>query len=286
MSCWERESLSSVGPINVIIIDSQRLFRDALRRLLDASPVTVVGEGRNVEEALRSIRMGTPLHLAVYNFSSDEEALRELLRLAGLRPSYPDMKLVVLADLQQQSILLGAAQAGVEALLSRDISSDVLQRALELVQLGQRLVPTELVRLFVDPISRTPPARASQREAATTLTDPGRAASLTPRECQILQCLMDGRSNKEIARDLQLTEATVKAHVKALLRKTRMTNRTQAAIWAITNNFQFNEAREVESFYPEASPEFVMPDLRLLRANTATSGASNPVQEVVPFAGE
>lgn len=279
MSRNEREGLDTFNSSRTIIIDSQRLFRDALRRLLEVSSVEVVGEGRDVEEALRSIPAGTSLQLVICSFSSEADALRDLLHAAELRQSFPGLKLVVLADLQQHSILLGSLQAGVEALLSRDISSDVLQKVLELVQLGQRMMPIELVQLLQDP-SRRPASRTQQQEPGGALQDIGRAASLTPRECQILQCLMDGRSNKEIARDLQLTEATVKAHVKALLRKTRMTNRTQAAIWAVTNNFQVTAVRAPEPCRAKAEPDFVMPALHMMRANGSLAGASHPGEEV------
>lgn len=280
MICNKGEGLEALNSIHAIIIDSQRLFRDALRRLFEVSSIRVVGEGRDVEEALRSTSADTPLHLAICSFSSETDALRDLLRAAELRQSHPGLKLVVLADLQQHNILVGSLQAGVEALLSRDISSDVLQRALELVQLGQRMMPTELVQLLLDP-SRRPPPRAQQQEPPAALNDIGRAASLTPREGQILQCLRDGRSNKEIARDLQLTEATVKAHVKALLRKTRMTNRTQAAIWAITNNFQTTAVRASDTCRAKVEPDFAMPALHMLRANASMGGPSVPAEAPV-----
>ncbi|NKE44135.1 response regulator transcription factor [Roseomonas frigidaquae] len=280
MSIQDSVDLDSFEPINAVIIDSERLFLDALRRLLDASPITVVGGGRNIEDALRSIRTATPLHLALCSFSSEVEALRELPRMAELRRSHPRIKLVVLTDLQQPDVLLAAIEAGAEALLSRDISSDVLRRALELVQLGQRMMPAELLRLLLDPASRPSAARGSPQEARAGRQDLGRAASLTPRECQILQCLMDGRSNKELARDLQLTEATVKAHVKALLRKTRMTNRTQAAIWAVTNNFHFSEAADGQACTPSPRTAFGFPGQRLLAGSAAAPRAAMTMEEV------
>jgi len=65
---------------------------------------------------------------------------------------------------------------------------------------------------------------------------------LSQREGQVLRCLVDGASNKAIARELEITETTVKAHVKGLLRKMRASNRTQAAIWALENNVRVLEA--------------------------------------------
>ncbi|PZW38693.1 LuxR family two component transcriptional regulator [Humitalea rosea] len=240
--------VTGAGAINAVIVDSQRLYRDALQRLLEASPVTVVGQGRTMEDALRALAPDAPLHLAIYNFLSDAEMEQELPNIITLKRHYEGVRVVILSNCLEPDLLLKAASMGVEAILSRDISIDVLQRALEFVLLGQHLLPTGIAQLLADPARQASTVAAAMDTTRTPLPDQRRATPLTPRESQILQCLMDGRSNKEIARDLDLTEATVKAHVKALLRKTRMTNRTQAAIWAVTNNFRFGQADTVAIF--------------------------------------
>ena len=246
--------VTGTGVTNAIIVDSQRLYRDALQRLLEAAPITVVGQGRTMEEAQLTVVSDAPLHLAIYNFSSDVEMEAELPNMALLKRRFEVVRVVILTNCREPNVLLKAASMGVEAILSHDISIDVLRRALEFVLLGQHLLPSELAQLIADP-ARQPPGLAPAADALRTpLTDQRRATPLTPRESQILQCLMDGRSNKEIARDLDLTEATVKAHVKALLRKTRMTNRTQAAIWAVTNNFRFGQADTVAIFAADPAP--------------------------------
>lgn len=246
MSSQNQQRWSTGEPVNAVLIDSQRLFREALHRILAVPPLTVVGQGRSLEEAVAYLPPDMKLQLAIYNFGSDAEAERELVNVQALRSLHPGIKSLVLTDCQQPDVLLKAVGMGVEAFLSRDISVEVLQRALELVMLGQYLLPTGLAQLLLDPLRPAPAAGAALAMADTkaqlpptgsTLPDQRRTTALTPRECEILQCLTDGRSNKEIARDLNLTEATVKAHVKALLRKTQMTNRTQAAIWAMTQNF-------------------------------------------------
>ncbi|MDN3565147.1 response regulator transcription factor [Paeniroseomonas aquatica] len=246
MSPPARESEVTDESCHAVLIDSQRLFREALHRILQVPPLTVVGQGRSLDEAVAELPPGLRLHLAIYNFGSDAEAERELPNVQALRARHPGIKSVVLTDCRQPEVLLKAVGLGVEAFLSRDISVEVLQRALELVLLGQYLLPTSLAQLLLHPAR--PAAPGGGRAAglaeggiqlppgAAPLPDQRRTTALTPRECEILQCLTDGRSNKEIARDLDLTEATVKAHVKALLRKTQMTNRTQAAIWAMTQN--------------------------------------------------
>jgi two-component system nitrate/nitrite response regulator NarL len=230
--------------VNAVLVASQRLFREALQRILEVPPLTVVGQGPSLDDALTHLPPGTPLHLAIYNFASDAEAERELVNVQASRERHPGMKSIILTDCQEPAVLLKAVRIGVEAFLSRNVSVDVLHRTLELVLLGQYLLPTGLANLLLDPV-RAPSTPAFQSDAdppppALALPDQRRTTALTPRECEILQCITDGRSNKEIARNLNLTEATVKAHVKALLRKTQMTNRTQAAIWAVSRNFNFS----------------------------------------------
>jgi two-component system nitrate/nitrite response regulator NarL len=109
----------------------------------------------------------------------------------------------------------------------RDISAEALIRSLHLALLG------EPVCAIHKHLLRTP------KTDALPLENPSVAMlNLCPRERSILQCLTVGRSNKEIARELSLSEATVKAHVKVIMRKLKARNRTQAAIWGIANGME------------------------------------------------
>lgn len=258
---WNRDE-----PANAVLVDPQRLFREALHRTLEVPWLTVVGQGRSLEEAVAYLPPDLRLQLAIYSFGPEAEAEHELAHVQALRALHPGIKSVVLTDCQHPDVLLKAVAVGVEGFLSRDISVEVLQRALELVLLGQYLLPTGLARLLLDPLRQTlaagpggamavPDAGLPLAPAASVPTDQRRTTALTPREREILQCLTDGRSNKEIARDLHLTEATVKAHVKALLRKTQMTNRTQAAIWAMAQNLRAAPAPAAPAaLHPDETP--------------------------------
>ncbi len=98
--------------------------------------------------------------------------------------------------------------------------------------LGEKVLPTHLAALLVKGILSSAPTRINTANSH----------GLTEREVQILQCLVQGDSNKMIANRLGITEATVKVHMKGLLRKISATNRTQAAIWALNNGFAPNFA--------------------------------------------
>jgi len=121
--------------------------------------------------------------------------------------------------------LMQVLDAGVDGYLLNNMSSEALIHSLSLVMAGETVFPTELADIL--------------RQAGNGLSH-GIGASvngLTPREIEILQCLIQGDANKVIANRLDITEATVKVHLKALLKKIRASNRTQAAIWAIENGF-------------------------------------------------
>src|SRR5690606_31857815 len=93
---------------------------------------------------------------------------------------------------------------------------------------GEKVFPTDLARILINGDFNVPAALPVSRRAAA-----GRA--LSERETQILDCLLSGYSNKMIAKRLEISEGTVKVHLKGILKKINVQNRTQAAIWALNN---------------------------------------------------
>ena len=171
-----------------------------------------------------------------------------------MRRRFPCSQIVLLLETCSQEQRWQAAQLGVAGVLLKTISSEVLVASLKLVALGEHVfsvpnVADHPVSLMVaaDPIelgvvapallARTDvvegqpdgPPRLAGEVAEDKLS---RRGDLSEREKEILSCLMAGHSNKVIARRCQITEATVKVHLKAILRKTEVANRTQAAVWA------------------------------------------------------
>jgi two-component system, NarL family, nitrate/nitrite response regulator NarL len=130
---------------------------------------------------------------------------------------------VVLANNFVVDALRDAMNAGADGYLMKDVSPEALLQSLELVMLGEKVFPTNLAAMLLN-LDSTPSPMNSIR-------------GLSPREQEILQALVTGASNKLIAIKLGITEATVKVHLKTLLRKIDVNNRTQAAIWAMNNGF-------------------------------------------------
>jgi two-component system nitrate/nitrite response regulator NarL len=141
----------------------------------------------------------------------------------------------MLVDQYNPEQILAAFQAGADAYLNKSVSCEVLLKSLDLVMLGEAIFPAEALKLL-----RSGAPHASAEGNSSAAVGPKDAESLSikglsGRETVILRCLMEGASNKLIARKFDITEATVKVHVKAILRKIQAKNRTQAAIWAASH---------------------------------------------------
>ncbi|MBM1169652.1 response regulator transcription factor [Microvirga arabica] len=148
-----------------------------------------------------------------------------------MREHLPEARIVALADQFDLGFVTMAHRARVDGFCSAASGPDVLIKSLEMVMLGEAVVPSQVLRAFVD-------GALSNRDQSLrdNTADPARPDlkpyKLSPREAEILGCLREGAPNKVIARKLDVTEATIKVHVKAILRKIGASNRTQAAMWA------------------------------------------------------
>ncbi|MGQ9369627.1 LuxR C-terminal-related transcriptional regulator [Azospirillum sp. ST 5-10] len=208
---------------HVFLIDSNRLFREGMKRLFDNSPYRVVGEAGSARDAMAALDAaadGLDLLVIDPGHGGDES---ETLR--ALRARLPRTRIVVLADALSTHRLSEALNAGADGYLTKDIASESLMQSLKLVMIGEKVFPTHLAAMLVG-------GHVGEPEPHVAVGRKG----LSPREVQILRCLLNGNSNKMIANHLNITEATVKVHLKSLLRKINASNRTQAAIWAMNNN--------------------------------------------------
>jgi two-component system nitrate/nitrite response regulator NarL len=163
--------------------------------------------------------------------------------IQSLKAQYPNARIVVLTDNFDLNAMMSALQAGVDGYCLATIGCDALIKYLDLVMLGEVVFPSAI---FLSALSEADKASSvhhsdSAEDArplqTTRLAEaanlPGR--TLSSREAEILRCLTQGAPNKVIARKLDVAEATVKVHIKAILRKIRVSNRTQAAMWAVAH---------------------------------------------------
>ena len=145
-----------------------------------------------------------------------------------VRALLPDARVTMMADTFDAAQLRQCFTAGADGYLLKDMSAESLRASLALVLLGEKLLPSSLAELLSRNSNGSDPAALS----AIPIHDRAVTGTLSDRELDIMRCLVDGDSNKRIANRLQIAEATVKVHLKSILRKTRAANRTQAAIWA------------------------------------------------------
>lgn len=215
----------TVAPI--LLVGRNQLFREGLKSLLRGSQFEVVGEADNIGQADASSGIQTP-GLILFDFSEEpDHAADDLMYLRGI---LPDARIVVLTDAMCLQTLAACLGAGAHGYLIKDISVEALLQSLGLVMLGEKVFPTHLAALLVNGLAN------SARNNSTN------SHGLSEREVQILQRLVQGDPNKMIANRLGITEATVKVHIKSLLRKINATNRTQAAIWALNNGLAASDA--------------------------------------------
>lgn len=214
------------------LVGRNKLFREGLKSLLNGSQFEVVGEADDVGQTHSRLNKDAKPDIILLDFSAEPEHASD--DLAHLRQVLPNAHVVVLTETLDSQTLAACLAAGAHGYLIKDISVDALLQSIRLVMLGEKVFPTHLAALLVNGMASTAPTRISTANTH----------GLSEREVQILQCLVQGDSNKMIANRLNITEATVKVHMKSLLRKINASNRTQAAIWALNNGLNTGTAAE------------------------------------------
>ncbi|MBM6596777.1 LuxR C-terminal-related transcriptional regulator [Microvirga pudoricolor] len=151
--------------------------------------------------------------------------------LDHIKAMCPHTLVVVLAETFDRLGLLQLQAAGADGFCLTMMRSEVLIKALEIVLLGHMFVPSGILDRLLEESASSPASLPEKREKRSDVDHPS-LHKLSQREAHILRMLMRGDANKVIANKLDIAEATVKVHVKAILRKIQVSNRTQAAIWA------------------------------------------------------
>jgi two-component system nitrate/nitrite response regulator NarL len=208
----------------LILVGESQLSREGLRQILASDSMIIVDSIARLPEVFPLIRADVDvtdliLFIASENREQDWDTVREITA------EFPEIAIAVLADDCDRTSYNAAVAAGVRGFLPNSISGAGLGLSLQLIALGENL-------------TACPAALAKPQNTAATIANIGRPselrAPLSERETEILGCLEDGLPNKVIARKLSMAEATVKVHIKAILRKIDVDNRTQAAVWAMT----------------------------------------------------
>jgi two-component system nitrate/nitrite response regulator NarL len=214
--------------VAVGLIGGSNLFRQGLRSYLDSEAFEIVVEAERRDDFLTNLpALAREPELLIYAAMRGDRNTAEAIQ--ALRDAMPDAHVMVMAEVLETDGFADCLSAGVSGYLLADISKDALLHSMQLILLGEKVFATEFAKFWME-IGGSRPSGGARREDH----------NLTRRESEILECLLDGHSNKAIANRLGITESTVKIHMKSLLRKINVQNRTQAAIWAMETGFKAN----------------------------------------------
>lgn len=225
-----------------VIAGPSALIREGITRVLSSSEFRIVASTSCLDELLLSSLPDDESLLLIIDIGIDAAASVEQVR--RFKERYPTGRIAVLADRYQLDDVLLSYRVGANAYLVKISACDVLLKSLELVMLGETILPQAILPsisgvegLHDAEASETPGGNAHPSEdKIVDERQDGFVPQLSAREKCILRCLLEGDANKVIARKVDIAEATVKVHVKAILRKIRVQNRTQAAIWAMNHD--------------------------------------------------
>lgn len=204
------KKLKKENVIRIMLVDDHSAFRKGMAALIESEPdlrvVAETGDGRQVLAVYRQHRPDVVLmDLRLPDMSGVEAII-------AIRKEFPDARVIVLTTFDMDEDIFRAIQSGAKSYLLKDTPDAELAAAIRGVHAGKQILPDKVAR------------RLAERQ---------QRPELTPREMDVLQMLIKGRSNKEIGGALCLCEDTVKAHFKTLFAKLKVKDRTEAAIHAV-----------------------------------------------------
>ncbi|MEX0750086.1 MAG: response regulator transcription factor [Dehalococcoidia bacterium] len=202
--------------IVVLIADDHAIVRQGLTTFLELQEgIEVGGEAADGE---RAVALAERIKPDVVLMDLVMPVLDGIEAIARIHESSPSTRIIVLTSFADDERIFAAIRVGAAGYLMKDVSPQELARAIRMVHAGEPILAPGVMRRLMDEVGRP------SEEAGDHLTE---------REIEVLKLIAQGRSNKEIARDLSLSEKTVKTHVSNILQKLRLADRTQAALYAV-----------------------------------------------------
>lgn len=211
--------------LKTLLIDDHMLFREGLTSLLQRRNIEVLAA---VGDGYEGIKLAQELNPDIILLDKRMPILDGISVLKHLRKLDLDIPIVMLTTSSNEEDLLGALKAGARGYLLKDMEPDALVTALREIQFGKTVVAPHLTSVLVRFV------RGDMTDSKTS----GPFSKLTPRESEILELMAAGQGNKVIARNLGISDGTVKLHVKAVLRKLGVHSRVEAAVMYIEYSHQ------------------------------------------------
>lgn len=206
-------------PIRILIVDDHTVVRKGLKALMLTEPgLQVVGEAADGEEAVRRARILKPDVILMDMSMPHKDGVQATLEI---KQESPEARILVLTSFAEDQKILEAIKAGALGYLLKDASPEELLKAIQEVYRGQSSLHPAVAQKVIRAIQH-PDAHEAREENA-----------LTDRELEILRLIAEGLPNQQIATRLSISERTVRTHVSNILRKLKLPNRTQAALYAV-----------------------------------------------------
>ena len=207
--------------MKVLLIDDHTLFRTGIGALLQGHDIQIAAAVGTGEEG---IRLATELEPDIVLLDLRMPEMDGLQVLAALKKRTPTLPVVMLTTSEEEQDLLAALRGGAQGYLLKDMETEELISSLERALKGEVVVAPSMTPLL---------ARVAQGEILKTHQRDDLQSLLTPREYEILSHLAEGQSNKGIGRELDISDGTVKLHVKSILKKLDVHSRVEAAVIAV-----------------------------------------------------
>ena len=224
--------------IRVMVIDDHTILRQGLIEMLSLDEkIKVVAQAGNAEEAMAIIdqqlaKNETP-DVILMDLKMPGESGLDLLPKVRLK--LPDTAVIMLTMYGEEQFVVEAIKSGASGYVLKDISREELMKTIVAVNMGEIWFPRKLQKAVIDEL-----VNQNNGNSAMDLMSDGHSAKaligeLTDREVELLRLLANGNSNKEISQKLNISENTVKSHLRHIYRKLNLEDRTQAAVFAIKN---------------------------------------------------
>ncbi|WP_067727087.1 response regulator [Oceanobacillus damuensis] len=216
--------------IRIVLIDDHKLFREGVKRILEFEPsFNVVAEGDDGTVASKLVKENNP-DVVLMDINMPE--INGVQATADLVRYFPNSKVIILSIHDDESYVTHALKTGAQGYLLKEMDSDSLIEAIKVVSEGGSYLHPKVTHNLVKEYRRL------AKENSSSISDKGIEYRkplhlLTKRECQVLQLLADGKSNRAVAETLYISEKTVKNHVSNILQKMNVNDRTQAVVSAI-----------------------------------------------------
>lgn len=216
------------SPIRVLVADSENIYRDGLKVIFSRhSDMRVVGQAATGVEACEKVRRLQP---DLVLMEVDLPEMDGITAARAILAEHPGTRVAMLTSSSAEADVMNAIKAGAHGYITKDVNVGMLVDCIKRVADGEAVIPPAFASRLLQEFAALTRGRDDEMKAIEA-----DRAKVTERECEVLRLLVQGATNRDIARQLTITENTVKVHLRNILEKLHLRNRQQAAAFAISS---------------------------------------------------